>query len=185
MKESLCEPLLRFWRMKKIYRFIGKDFAVLDLGCGKEGKFVKSLNGRVKTAVGVDKKAEPFAESGISVQRGTFDGEPLPFAAGTFDCVTMLAVFEHLNSRLETLQEVYRVLKPGGILVMTAPSWAAKPVLEFVAFRLGIVDKNEVADHKTYFWKNELLSLLAAAGFQKAKHRYFQLVFNNFVYAVK
>ena len=157
MKESLCEPFFRFLRAGKVRRLVKKDSAVLDLGCGREGKFVKSLKSRVKTAVGIDKKAEPFEDGGISVQRGTFDGEPLPFADGTFDCVTMLAVIEHLKKRPETLKEARRVLKPGGLLVLTAPTWAAKPVLEFLAFRLGVVDKNEVADHKTYFWKSELL----------------------------
>ena len=148
MKESLCEPFFRFLRAGKVRRLVKKDSAVLDLGCGREGKFVKSLKSRVKTAVGIDKKAEPFEDGGISVQRGTFDGEPLPFADGTFDCVTMLAVIEHLKKRPETLKEARRVLKPGGLLVLTAPTWAAKPVLEFLAFRLGVVDKNEVADHK-------------------------------------
>ena len=48
------------------------------------------------------------------------------------------------------------MLKPGGLLVLTVPSWRAKPVLEFLSFRLGIVSRAEIEDHKRYFDRRDL-----------------------------
>lgn len=183
-KEPICEPWFRSMRVRRILSFIKPEYEVLDVGCGV-GSFIKALGPFIKNGVGIDKKAGVSKEGNIKLLQADFDGKKLPLKDNQFDCVTMLAVLEHLNNRLEILKEIRRVLKPGGNLLITVPSWAAKPVLEFLSYRLGIVNEEEVRDHKTYFWKKELLSLAEQAGFRDLKHKYFQLVFNNFLHARK
>lgn len=182
---EFLEPILRWMRIRKIRRFIKKSFEILDIGCGAKGAFLKSLSSHIKKGVGIDKDALNSTEGNISLYAGDVDGQKLPFADNSFDCVTMMAVLEHLNSRQETLNEICRVLKPGGILLMTVPTWANKPVLEFLAYKLKIVSSEGVRDHKTYFWKKDLVPLLEKAGFKNIKHKYFQIIFNNFVHARK
>ena len=63
---------------------------------------------------------------------------------------------------------------------ITVPSHAAKPVLEFLAYRIGVVSASEIADHKRYFNKCDLLDIAERAGFALVQHRYFELGFNNF-----
>jgi len=86
---------------------------------------------------------------------------------------------------LDILREIRRVLKNGGALIGTVPSKAAKPVLEFLSYKLGIVNEAEIRDHKQYFNKKDLLEIFAKAGFEKVEHRYFQFWMNNFFVASK
>jgi SAM-dependent methyltransferase len=51
------------------------------------------------------------------------DAMSLPFAAGSFDSVLCTQVLEHVCEPLRVLEEVRRVLKPGGRLVLTAPQY--------------------------------------------------------------
>ena len=47
----------------------------------------------------------------------------IPFADSSFDSVVSTQVFEHLANPLKAAKEVYRVLKTGGILLITVPQW--------------------------------------------------------------
>ncbi|KAA8709813.1 class I SAM-dependent methyltransferase [Helicobacter canis] len=105
----------------------------------------------------------------------------LPFPNESFEIITMLAVLEHLHHPQAMLEEIARVLKPDGILLLTVPSHLAKPVLEFLAFRLKIVSEAEIADHKRYYNKRDLRELVASVPeLTLTKHTYFQLGMNNF-----
>ena len=48
-------------------------------------------------------------------------GTALPFATGRFDSVSALDVLEHVADEAGTLAELHRVLRPGGLLVLTVP----------------------------------------------------------------
>ena len=98
----------------------------------------------------------------------------------------MLAVLEHIEYEESILQEIYRILKPSGKLVLTVPSIWAKPVLEFLAYRLKIVDEHEIHDHKRYYNRKKLRSVLVEkSGFSTFQHRYFQIFMNNFCIVAK
>ncbi len=57
----------------------------------------------------------------VGVLRG--DATRLPFANASFDCVVTSEVLEHIQDDVTALAELTRVLKPGGILAATVPSW--------------------------------------------------------------
>jgi SAM-dependent methyltransferase len=50
-------------------------------------------------------------------------GEDLPFSADSFDLVYCLSVIEHVSSVEKTMNEVLRVLKPGGVFYLVAPNY--------------------------------------------------------------
>jgi len=146
---------------------------------------LKSVEPYIESGVGVDFKAPELESGKLKTYSITLD-DKLPFDDGSFDAVTLMAVLEHLEKPLQILREIRRVLKKpesaggGGILVGTVPSRAAKPVLEFLSYRLKIVNEAEIRDHKQYFNRHDLLDIFAEAGFTEVKHRYFQCGMNNF-----
>lgn len=184
MREPFLEPILRAMRIRRVLPFIRRhdNCRLLDIGCGWEARFLRAVEPYITSGVGVDFKAPDIAEGKIRTERLTLV-DRLPFAYASFELVTMLAVLEHLAEPEAILREIHRVLHPGGQLVLTVPSTAAKPVLEFLSFRLGVVNPEEIADHKTYYDRASLASLLEKAGFTMVEHRYFQLGMNNFCVA--
>jgi ubiquinone/menaquinone biosynthesis C-methylase UbiE len=89
--------------------------------------------------VGLDLPAEEDARLGFSPRslelfsRGRHvavygRGEALPFEDDTFDAVFMIEVIEHVDGDAQAIREVRRVLKPGGVLIVTTPNGATFPV---------------------------------------------------------
>ena len=58
---------------------------------------------------------------GTGTNTCVYDGKKIPFSDGEFDYVFSTEVMEHVPEPKEFLNEIYRVLKPGGILIMTVP----------------------------------------------------------------
>lgn len=60
--------------------------------------------------------------SDVKVDIVDLNTEKLPYADSSFDLVTCTEVIEHIEHYRESLREMYRVLKPGGVLVVTTPN---------------------------------------------------------------
>lgn len=90
---------------------------VLDYGCGR--KPYRSLFS-VKSYVGADieNPGHSHEQEDIDI---LFDGKVLPVASESFDCVFSSEVFEHVFEPDSTLREVHRVLKPGGLFLLSIP----------------------------------------------------------------
>jgi SAM-dependent methyltransferase len=83
-------------------------------------------------AVGIDLVIDQFevgariaGENGAGFKVAGADASRLPFADGTFDAITMVETFEHifLDDRREALSECRRVLRPGGVIVLSTPNY--------------------------------------------------------------
>jgi ubiquinone/menaquinone biosynthesis C-methylase UbiE len=189
MKEPIFEPVLRKLRMRMVLPTLRRfpQCRLLDVGCGWEARLLKCAEPYIESGVGIDFKAPELKSEKLSTISVTLD-DKLPFDDGSFDVVTLMAVLEHLEKPLEILREIRRVLKKpvtagdghGGILLGTVPSKAAKPVLEFLSYKMRIVNEAEIRDHKRYFNKRDLTEIFAEAGFTEVRHRYFQFGMNNF-----
>jgi len=60
----------------------------------------------------------------IDVDHGiNFERDRLPFADGEFDIVNSNSVIEHLFDPSNYMQEIHRILKPGGYLIVVTPHW--------------------------------------------------------------
>jgi dolichol-phosphate mannosyltransferase len=157
---------------------------VLDLGCGVDRYLWSRLRGRVAAYAGVDSRIARAARDGAASFQ-PFDAEKngrLPFDDGAFDAIVALAVIEHVADPVAFLDESRRVLSLGGVLVLTTPTPAAKPVLEALA-AVGAIDAEEIREHKTYFTEDALLAACGAAGFRDARVSTFELGFNRLLVA--
>ena len=185
MKEQLLEPLLRRMRLRQVLPYIERypDCRLLDIGCGWEARLLHAVEPRIASGVGIDFKA-PELDTGKLTTISTRMDTTLPLEDASFDLVTMLAVLEHLDHPGDILKECARILRPGGGLFLTVPSWYAKPVLEFLAFKVGIVNPDEILDHKRYFNREDLYALFESTdGLDIEEHAYFQWRFNNRLFA--
>lgn len=96
--------------------------AVLENGCGV-GEYLSRLNEDAQLMLGLDVEFErveeahakgPFAMLGV--------GEALPMQEGAFDLVLSNEVIEHVQDDRLAIQEIVRVLKPGGRLMLFCPN---------------------------------------------------------------
>ena len=89
---------------------------LLDVGCGSK-PYEKLFN--VEVYVGLDIDSEGARERGIADH--FYGGRSFPFADNLFDSVLCSQVLEHVFNPGEFLQEINRVLKPNGRLLLTVP----------------------------------------------------------------
>ena len=142
---------------------------ILSVGCGPaEGlKWLVPFAGREGKVVGLD--IEPLHAESVS-QRVEFvvgSVEQIPLKAGSFDLVLALDVFEHLENDAESFQEVVRLVKPGGMLLVTLPAlpsvWGGQDV---------------VSEHRRRYTKDTLKRLFDEANLSNYRITYF----NSFLF---
>ena len=187
MKEPVLEPLLRKMRLGRVLPFIKlyPECHVLDIGCGWNAKLLMTIRPFISKGTGIDFKAPTIHDPKISTIEANLTNT-LPFKDSFFDVVTMLAVMEHLEDDLGILKEASRVLKPGGGILITVPSWNAKPILEFLSYRMGIINPSEIRDHKRYYNRKDLTDLVSKVPQLKIEsHQYFQCGCNNLLFLKK
>lgn len=187
LEEPALERLLQTLRLSQTEKLITNNSKVLDLGCGYEGELLKRLSPRIKYGVGYDVSVRKTGVARNITLREAFIDNDSKFLPGNFDFVLALAVLEHINHPQKMLTKARRALKRSGTLILTTPSPQAKPILEFLALKLGLISKQEILDHKRYFDKNTLLRSLVKSGFKRKniKIKYFELGMNILAIAKK
>lgn len=102
------------------------DKTVLDFGCGSGGKTLAyAINSRCKKIYGVDSKIYSGKAIGYAAENNVRNIEfieysssfKIPLESNSVDFVISSSTFEHLEYPEASIQEIYRVLKPGGLLL--------------------------------------------------------------------
>jgi ubiquinone/menaquinone biosynthesis C-methylase UbiE len=122
-----------------------KGLRVLEIGCGK-GRMLSFLNKQGLEVTGLDLDADALRqcrESFPNLQVHQGSGDDLPFPNEAFDLVLSFDVFEHIKDSNKHLQEVIRVLKPGGQYLLQTPNkWTNVPfeiLRHWKKYRMGPV----------------------------------------------
>lgn len=162
-------------RLRQILLFTGRHQKVLDLGCGT-GFFLKMLLTKHSHVWGIDASAAAIKIASkiknATVVYGNIE-TGLPYANGQFTVVTAGEIIEHLYDTTYFLQEIHRILTPGGQLVLSTPN-----VASLGRRLLLLLGKNplletslspESAGHIRYFTRNSLFELLHQNGFKVTK----------------
>jgi SAM-dependent methyltransferase len=122
-------PVTRWLRAINAEKYMQPRQRHLDIGCG-DGFFLRR-----------SKCEERF---GLDELMGDAVSDHLDFRDNHFDFVTMLAVIEHLRKPEGLVKDVFRVLKPGGRLILTTPKESAEWFIKLYAPSIG-------DEHETYF----------------------------------
>ncbi|MEN6308912.1 MAG: class I SAM-dependent methyltransferase [Anaerohalosphaeraceae bacterium] len=162
----------------------------LDIGSGAYPAFLIDLQARQK--FGLEKSVSEeltrhAASMGITlVEHDLSRSVKLPFEDRFFDTVTMLAVIEHIEPPAVAmlLSEVYRILRPGGRLMMTTPAAWTDALLRGLAF-CRLISREEIDDHKDTFTQTKVKTCIAGAGFDTITTGSFECGMNLWAFAVK
>ncbi len=145
---------------RQLGRFV-KGGRVLELGCG-QGCLMMQLSAGFEP-VGVDLGLGQLRETQRLTGRPVVAAlaELLPFASGSLDAVVAMHLIEHVLHPRLVLQEAFRVLKPGGVLILETPD--AQSAL---ARRKGAKWWYLMSFHLTLWPRQTLLDALRETGFE-------------------
>jgi len=183
--KGILEPLLARLRAQRANSLIPAALRagrILDIGCGSYPYFLARTSFEQKFAV--DQLPPNEQGRALNIQWHTLDlnsTPKLPFEDDFFSVITLLAVVEHLNpnSMAVLFQEAHRVLKPGGVVIMTTPAAWSDGLLKFMA-RVGLVSKEEIHEHVFAYTLPLIGWYFGRGGFEmtKVKFGYFEFMLN-------
>ncbi len=161
------------WRIEKILEFT-RDMRgrFLELGCFDGFIAEKVLQQGGKEVIGVDRlerALELTAARGVQTELADLDDAALNFADKHFDCVLAGEVLDYVYDPDAALQEIHRVRKPGGRLIITVPNLAS--LGNRVLLLTGVPPYNlEVKPSQGGYWRyftfDTLAQVLGDRGFE-------------------
>lgn len=155
---QLCWYLFDRFRMKKGQK-------ILDVGCGR-GDFSKGFKDLGLEVYGLDReKTDSDMLNGINVQYADLETEKIPLSDATFDIIFSKSVIEHFFNPENFMKECYRVLKPGGKIIIMTPDWLSQMKIFYHDYT-----------HRTPFNVDSMRDILLIFGFkQVTSERFYQL----------
>jgi len=197
MNDLMSAGLHRLWKRHTIGQAgVRPGHHVLDLAGGTGDlalRFARQVgpDGRVVladvNAAMLEQGRRRLVDAGIggNLSIAQVDAEELPFADGTFDCVTIAFGLRNVTDKQAALDSMYRVLKPGGkalILEFSEPIQALKPAYDLYSFKvLPLIGKLVARDADSYQYLAEsirmhpdqdtLLRMMADAGFERCRYQ--------------
>jgi len=151
--------LLTRWLMTHFFQKPGR---LLDVGCGR-AEYLRAFSAEAFEAVGIDSASSAGALAAeLQVEIVNVEREAFPLPAESFDYVFSKSVIEHLHHPDHMLAECFRVLRPGGVVVIMTPSWRHQ-------WRVFYEDYTHVSP----FTANGLADALTLAGFNSVQAQLF------------
>ena len=200
--EDEKERMIRDWKRKLgAARGVVRDFTrrvkdpnglrLLDAGSGSGGLSIAFAEAGA-TTVGVDIEADlvevarTFSTAmGFPPSFALYDAVTLPFPNDSFDGAVSVSVLEHTTSPLIYLKEIFRVLKPGGVLYLAFPNrlwpkethtglWGLTYLPRFLQdLAVRVFGKNPLADNNLHFYHYwNLKRLLAQVRVSATTHEF-------------
>jgi 2-polyprenyl-3-methyl-5-hydroxy-6-metoxy-1,4-benzoquinol methylase len=97
---------------------------ILDAPCGGHAALSLALRQQGFASTGADLDEDAAVLLGLDFAKVNLDA-PLPWPDATFDAIVSTEGIEHLENHFAFLREISRILKPGGLLILTTPNITA------------------------------------------------------------
>ena len=154
-REILREKILK-------YQKGATNKKIIDIGCGPGGNILLLKDFGHVTGLDMSAEALKFAKTNNFDELVQASGTDIPFENESFDMVTSFDVLEHIDDDEAVIREAMRILKPGGLFVVTVPAY---PFLW---------SQHDVSMHHVRrYLKQDLLSKMKKNGFDIKYHTYF------------
>jgi methionine biosynthesis protein MetW len=160
-------------RVEIASRYVRRCKRLLDVGCG-DGVIAHFLKRKVFKIYGIDnseQNLEKAKKRGVFTVYVDLDKEKIPFKDSYFDVVTCLDVIEHIRNPVNLMKEIYRVLKKGGRLILSAPNirFSDHLITLVLKGRFPITSEDKTAydgGHIHYFTFSDLKNISIMVGFR-------------------
>ena len=197
MNDLMSGGLHRLWKRRTIEQAgIRKGHAVLDLAGGTgdlASKFARMVGSQghvvladINAAMlrqGRSRMVDDGVAGNLSIAQ--VDAQNLPFADSTFDRITIAFGLRNVTDKNAALQSMFRVLKPGGkllVLEFSKPDAAIKPAYDLYSFKvLPVLGKFVADDEDSYQYLAEsirmhpdqetLLAMMRDAGLERCRYQ--------------
>lgn len=191
---STAFPFNVQYRVGRIAQYIAGG-TWLDYGCADGGYTHALLDSGAKTAAGMDIDIDR-----VEAARNTFPGIPfyvrrgeeLPFPENSFDGVFMNEVFEHVADEQATLEEIQKLLRPRGLLIIISPNrgfpfeghtvhighWSSKMPTPLVPWLPKTLTDRWVTARN--YWPDELCRIVSSGGFDVVESGFIMPVFEGY-----
>jgi dolichol-phosphate mannosyltransferase len=164
-------PLQRYWqraRFGHVLDLVAGEGPVLDVGCGSSRIIGNLPAGSV--AIDVLQRKLRFARR-FERPLVRASGFALPFRDASFPCVLCSQVIEHVPKESPILDELCRVLQPGGRLVLGTPDYANWQWV-YMEKVYGLVPGGYRDEHISHYTNAELVRVIGERGLRFEEERY-------------
>ena len=170
---------LRHYELFKNQSVVGKK--IIDFGCGSNFKDIFNKYQQASKVTLIDIYGKNFSEGNVVYinYNHNFDNIYKELKNEKFDVVFLIAVIEHMDKPEEVITNLKKFLSKDGKFIITAPSIYSKPVLEFLAFKLGIINRALVEEHKRYYNMEQYVKLAKKTKCNLLKFKFFMLGMNT------
>ena len=147
MWKTLCENFFQ--------KYVPEDSTVLDIASGN-CEFINAIKARTKIALDINPSVKNFAEANVKVILSP-STKMNGIESNSIDVAFTSNFFEHLNREeiIQTIREIYRILKPNGSLLILQPN-----------YRFCYKDYFMFFDHITALDDRSLCEILEVSGFK-------------------
>ena len=158
-QDAPLERILSYFRYERTIKYI-RNKKVLDFGCGIKNWNSEFIGKYPKFIHGLDRSKQPSEEKDNLVEIYK-DIKDLPF--NDYEIILSMAVFEHIDPfiLIDILNDLTDRTSKNAIIFGTTPTPLGKPILEFLSYKLKLIDESQIRDHEIYyddFWLNKILS---------------------------
>jgi SAM-dependent methyltransferase len=169
---------------KNIVQYVPNgNFLDIGFGLGFQLYLANKCGATAVYGTELDADAIQFVKSNLD-KANLFEGEVInaAYPDNFFDTINLCHVIEHVLDPVNYINEIYRITKPGGVLILATPNIAALPykifrIFNFISFKVPVIVDG--LEHTFIFSKQNLKSLAVSAGY-KVKSHYTEAVHDSF-----
>ncbi len=177
---NFFDKFIAYLRYKEVNPYVPKNGVIVDVGCGREAAFLMQHRTNIQKGIGLDFRIKDATFENIELFHHQ-NAKTIALPDSSVDAVFLNAVLEHIPDPLPILSDCRRILKPQAPLVMTTPTRAAKPILEFLAFRLHLINEDEIREHCHYYSRKDVELLAQSLMMTLERYTLFEFGLNSLI----